>query len=346
MMQMKRLVLRLFAAFAAVAFLAGAGSAATVPTKPYAPKDIYAKNGMVSAAHSLASQAGVEIMKQGGNAIDAAAATALALHIVEPYNIGMGGGGFITVRFAKTGEVVFLDFREFAPASARKDMYASEQAQKENWSAVGGRAAGVPGWVKGWFYALEKYGTMSFEQVVQPALRLAEEGYEWSEGQGRTLLEGKNFELLTNLNGDGSFVPYFKDGLPIPEGTIIKHPGIAKAFRLLIKDGPKAFYEGPIGEAFVKAVNDSGGSMTMEDLAKVEVRVRKPVEGTYRGYKIFSSPPPSSGGTHVVQLLNFMENMEVPKMKVGSPELMHLWGQAVRMVFADRDNYLADTAFA
>ena len=173
----KRNPLRFMSVFFALFFLMVSVSFAAVPTTPHAPKNIHAKNGMVSSAHELASQAGVEIMKKGGNAIDAAAATALALHVVEPYNIGIGCGGFITVRFAKTGEVVFLDFREVAPASARKDMFASEQAQKESWSTLGGKASGVPGFVAGWFYALEKYGTMSFEQVVQPALRLAEEGY-------------------------------------------------------------------------------------------------------------------------------------------------------------------------
>ena len=346
MKQTQSFGLKLFVAVIALLAMAAASFAAPVPTVPHAPRDVYAKSGMVSAAHELASQAGVEIMKKGGNAIDAAAATALALHVVEPYNIGIGGGRFITVRFAKTGEVVFLDFREHAPASARKDMYASEQSKKENWSAVGGKASGVPGWVKGWFYALEKYGTMTFEEVMQPALRLAEEGYVWSEAQGATLMEGNNFEQLTNLNGDGSYVPYFEDGLPIPAGTVIKHPGLGKAFRLLAKDGPDAFYKGPIGEAFVKAVNNAGGEMTMEDLAKMEVKVRKPVEGNYRGYRIFSSPPPSSGGTHVIQLLNFMENFDVAKMKVNDPDLLHLWGQAERMVFADRDKYMADTAFA
>lgn len=319
--------------------------AAVVPTEVNRPLDVYAKNGMVSSAHFLASQAGLEIMAKGGNAIDAAAATALALHVVEPYNIGMGGGGFITVRFAKTGEVVFLDFREVAPASARKGMYASEQARKERWSAVGGKAAGVPGWVKGWFYALEKYGSLPFAEVVQPAIRLAEKGYVWTAAQGETLLDGNTFEELTNMNGNGKHVPYFADGLPLPAGTIIKHPGLAKAFRLLAKEGQKAFYEGPIGEAFVRAVNNAGGEMTMRDLAGYEIKVRKPVEGTYRGYKIYSSPPPSSGGTHVIQLLNFMENFEPGKYKVNDPDMLHLWGQAERMVFADRDKYMADTGF-
>lgn len=343
---MKRVGVKFFAIVFLLFAIAGVSFAAAVPTEPNKPLDIYAKNGMVSSAHFLASQAGLEVMAKGGNAIDAAAATALALHVVEPYNIGMGGGGFMTVRFAKTGEVIFLDFREVAPASARKDMFASEKAKKENWSEVGGKAAGVPGWLKGWFYALEKYGTMSFGEVAGPAIRLAEEGYEWTAAQNETLLDGNNFAELTNMNGDGKHVPYFENGLPIQPGTIIKHEKMAKAFRLLAKDGPKAFYEGPIGEAFVRAVNKSGGNMTMRDLKEYQLKVRRPIEGTYRGYKIFSSPPPSSGGTHIIQLLNFMENFEPAKYRVNDPEMLHLWGQAERMVFADRDKYMADTGFA
>ncbi len=324
-----------------VTFVAFAGN---VPTTPKKPHDVYAKNGMVSAAHELASKAGIEIMKRGGNAIDAAAATAFALNVVEPYNIGMGGGGFVTVRFAKTGEVQYVDFREVAPASARKDMYASDQAKKEGWSARGGKSAGVPGFVAGWFFILEKYGTMPFAEVVKPALKLAEDGYVWTEGQTGTL-QGSYYEDLYNLNDEGRDVPYFEEGLPRRAGTVVKHPGLAKAFRLLAKDGAKAFYNGPIGEALVKAVNDHGGNMTMQDLANFKVVVKKPVEGTYRGYRIYSSAPPSSGGAHVIQLLNFMENFEVGKMKQASPELFDMWGKAERMVFADRDRYMADTAF-
>ena len=341
----KRISAKLFIALFAVAVFAFSAFAATVPTVPNKPHDVYAKNGMVSAAHELASKAGAEIMKKGGNAIDAAAATALALNVVEPYNIGMGGGGFATLRFAKTGEVVFVDFRETAPASARKDMYASEQAKKENWSALGGRAAGVPGYLAGWFFLLEKYGTMPFSEVVTPALRLAEDGYVWTVAQNETLMEGKNFEELYTMNNEGQNVPYLQDGLPREPGTVIKHPGLAKAFKLLAKDGKNAFYNGPIGEALVKSVNASGGNMTMKDLANYKVVVRKPVEGTYRGYKIYSSAPPSSGGAHVIQLLNFMENFDIAKMQVNSPELLDMWGKAERMMFADRDKYMADTDF-
>lgn len=323
-----------------------AASAAEVPdVKPNAPRDVYAKNGMVSSSRDLASQAGVEIMQKGGNAIDAAAATALALHVLEPYNIGMGGGGFATVRFAETGEVVFVDFRETAPASAHKDMFASEQAKREKWASAGGRSVAVPGFVAGWFYLLDKYGTMSFAEVAEPAIRLAEEGYVWAESQYGFLTNGDQYAKMYEFNGEDGNVPFFQEGLPLPAGEVIKQPGLAKAFRLLAKEGPKAFYGGPIGEALVKAVNATGGEMTMQDLLDYEVVVKKPVEGTYRGYKIYSSAPSSSGGAHIIQLLNYMENFDVAAMDMKSPEYFDVWGKGMRMIFADRDKYMADTAF-
>lgn len=305
-------------------------------------KEVYSKRGMVSSAHDLASKAGVEIMKKGGNAIDAAVATALALNVVEPNNIGIGGGGFMLVRFAKTGEVIFLDYREKAPAASTKDMFASEQAKKERWSMYGGKAAGVPGFLKGMVTALEKYGTMSFEEVAQPAIRLAEEGFALRSTQKQPIEE--SYETLLQYN-DPNNLPYLKEGIPLDPGDVLKQPKLAKAFRLIAKNGPKAFYEGPIGEAFVATVRKTGGIMTMEDLKNYSMEIRKPVQGTYRGYQIYSAPPASSGGTHVIQLLNIMENFDVPKMRNDSFEFLNIWGQAMRMVFADRAAFMADTAF-
>ena len=327
-----------FLVAAALAALAGVAVAAPV-------EDVYAKKGMVSSAHVLASKAGVEILKKGGNAVDAAVATALALNVVEPYNCGIGGGGFMTIRFAKTGEVIFLDYREMAPGSARKDMFASEEAQKKKWSDMGGRAAGVPGFVKGMFYALEKYGTMSFAEVAQPAIRLAEQGFVLEAKQNEPIQEF--FDQLVEQNKVED-LPVLKDGLPLEGGQLLKQTNLAKAFRLLSKDGEKAFYEGPIGQALIATINKNTRqkTMTMEDLKKYHVEVRKPVEGTYRGYHIYSAPPASSGGTHVIQLLNMMENYDVKAMGPKSLEKLHLFTEAMRLVFADRTKYMADTAFA
>jgi gamma-glutamyltranspeptidase/glutathione hydrolase len=302
--------------------------------------DVTARNGMVSSAHELASKAGVEILKQGGNAVDGACATMLALNVVEPNASGIGGGGFMVVRFAETGEVVELDYREVAPGSATKDMYASEKAAEEQWSKLGGKAVGVPGELMGIWTALEKYGTMSFAEVAAPAIRLAEEGFELHPMQNQIITD--NFDKLSKYSPD---CVYFKDGLPVQEGTILKSPGLAKAFRMIAAEGPDAFYDGPIGEAVVAAVNRAGGKMSMEDLRNYEMLVREPVHGTYRGYGIYSTPPASSGGTHIVQLLNIMENFDVGGMKHNSPEYLHYMTEAMKLVFADRQAYMADTAF-
>ncbi|HPI97855.1 MAG TPA: gamma-glutamyltransferase, partial [Synergistales bacterium] len=245
--------------------------------------DVMARNGMVSSAHELASRAGVEILKKGGNAVDAACATMLALNVVEPNASGIGGGGFMVIRFARTGEVVELDYREVAPASSTKDMYASDKAKEEKWSQLGGKAVGVPGQLMGIWTALEKYGTMSFAEVAEPALRLAEEGFEVHPMQTQIITD--NFEKMARYSPENV---YFKDGLPVQQGEILKSPGIAKAFRMIGEQGPKAFYDGPIGQAVVAAVNKSGGNMSMEDLRNYEVLLREPVHGTYRGYGIYS----------------------------------------------------------
>ena len=302
--------------------------------------EVYSENGMVSSAHELASKAGVEILQNGGNAIDAAIATMLALNVVEPNASGIGGGGFTTIRFAETGEVVELDYREVAPLSATRDMYASEESKKAKESVLGGKAVGVPGIVKGIFTILEKYGTMSFAEVAAPAIRLAEEGFEVHPMQTQIITD--EFGKLSKYSPDCVFLP---GGLPAETGTILKQPGIAKAFRLLASDGPDAFYNGPIGEAVVAAVNNSGGKMSMEDLRGYEMIVQKPVHGTYRGYSIYSTPPASSGGTHIVQLLNIMENFPVKALKHNSPEYLHYLAEGMKMVFADRQKYMADTAF-
>ena len=302
--------------------------------------EVYSENGMVSSAHELASKAGVEILQKGGNAIDAAMATMLALNVVEPNASGIGGGGFTTIRFAETGEVVELDYREVAPLSATRDMYASEESKKAKESVLGGKAVGVPGIVKGIFTILEKYGTMSFAEVAAPAIRLAEEGFEVHPMQTQIITD--EFGKLSKYSPDCVFLP---GGLPAETGTILKQPGIAKAFRLLASDGPDAFYNGPIGEAVVAAVNNSGGKMSMEDLRGYEMIVQNPVHGTYRGYSIYSTPPASSGGTHIVQLLNIMENFPVKALKHNSPEYLHYLAEGMKMVFADRQKYMADTAF-
>ncbi len=321
--------------FFALAFAAGTAFAADIEVH-----EVYAEKGMVSSAHELASRAGVEIMEKGGNAIDAAIATMLALNVVEPNASGIGGGGFMTIRFAETGEVVALDYRETAPASATKDMFASDYSRQTRDSLSGGKSVGVPGIVLGIFTALERYGTMSFAKVAEPAIRLAEEGFEVHRMQ--TGIIADNYEKLSKYNLETRFMP---DGLPAETGTILKQPELAKAFRMIAKDGSDAFYKGPVGEAVVVAVNRTGGNMTMEDLSGYEVLVHEPIKGSYRGYSIYSTPPASSGGTHIVQLLNIMERYPVYEWRHNSAEYLHHLAEAMKLIFADRQKYMADTAF-
>lgn len=306
------------------------------------PGDVYAKRGMVSSAHELSSRAGVEVLKKGGNAVDAAVATALALNVVEFNASGIGGGGFTTIRFAETGEVVCLDYREIAPASATRGMFSSEQSGKERWSIDGGKSVGVPGWIMGMCYALEQYGTMPFAEVAAPAIRLAEEGFELHPMQNGIISD--NFERLTKYN-DPVSVPYFKDGLPLAAGETLKQPALGGLFRMIAEKGPSAFYEGPVAEAIVRAVNRNGGGMSIADLKNYKMEVRQPVTGTYRGYKIYSMPPSSSGGAHLIQLLNIMELFPMASYGHNSPMAAHVFAEAGKLIFADRTAYMADTAF-
>ncbi len=330
---MKKGSLRIFFGILALLILVSASFASEA-------QDVFAENGMVAAANRLASEAGVEILKQGGNAVDAAVATALALNVVESNASGIGGGGFATIRL-KNGEIYCWDFREVAPASATKDLFSSEQSKKELWSENGGKAIGVPGSVAGLFTLLKAHGTMSFAQVAAPAIRLAEEGFPADPLLVSFIQE--NFERLSTYQPDGT--PYTPDGLPIEVGAILKQPKLGATFRLLAEKGPDEFYRGPIGRAVVEAVNRSGGNMTMEDLASYKVEAREPVTGTYRGYTVVAPPPASSAGTHIIQMLNVMENFPVSKWGHNSERYLHHLAETSKMMFADRGRYMADTAF-
>jgi len=310
--------------------------------KGHSPADVTAKRGMVAAANELASQAGTEILKEGGNAVDAAVATAFALNVVEANASGIGGGGFMLVKMADSDKVVAIDYREKAPAASTPDMFASEEAKKNNISAYSPFAVGVPGTVAGMVTALEKYGTMSLAQVMAPAIRLAEDGFPLARVTSESAKD--HFDMLTKFN-DPSKVAFLTNGLPAEPGTIIKQPNLAKAFRLIAKDGRKAFYEGPIGEAMVRRLQELGGKMTMDDLKNYDAVLREPAEGTYRGYKIFSMSPPSSGGITLVEILNIMENFPVSEWGHNSPRTIHYMTEAYKMAFADRSRFLGDPDF-
>ncbi len=305
-------------------------------------KEVYSKHGMVSSAHILASKAGVEIMQKGGNAVDAAVATSLALSVVEGHFTGIGGGGFMTIRDAKTGKVTFIDYREMAPAASTKDMFASEKAKKEKWKTYHGKAAGTPGWVAGMFYALEKYGTMSFAQVAEPAIKMAKSGWKVEPNQAKWYEE---MSLPVIDNYETKDLPFFNGEFPYKTGEHIVRADLARTYELLAQKGPSVFYNGVIGEAFVKEVRRLGGIMTMDDLKNYKLYEREPSFGTYHDYKIYSAPPASSGGTHIVQVLNILENFPMKKYAPDSAERQHITAEAIRLMFADREKYMADSDY-
>ncbi|MCL1940933.1 MAG: gamma-glutamyltransferase [Synergistaceae bacterium] len=315
--------------------------AALAANDPIAFEDVKAKNGMVAAANGIASQAGVEILKKGGNAIDAAVATALALNVVEPNASGLGGGGFVTIRLAD-GSIVCWDFREMAPLASTKDLFSSEQAKNEKWSTFGGKASGVPGSPMGLFTLLGKYGTLSFAEVAAPAIKLAEEGFTVDELLASMIQD--NFEKISAYNPDGT--PYTPDGFPIKAGATLKNPVLAKTFKLLADKGLDAYYKGEIGDAVVAAVVKAGGIMVKEDLHAYKIEQREPVTGTYRGYTVIAPPPASSGGVHVIEILNIMEKFPVGEWGHNSENFLHTLAEVSKMMFADRSKYMADTGFA
>jgi len=308
----------------------------------HTPVDIIAENGMVAAAHPLAAQAGVEILKKGGNAIDAAVATAFALNAVEPNSSGLGGGGFMLVRFAKTGEIVVIDYREHAPAAATKDMFVSEQAKKEYWSKAGGKAVAVPGNLMGLTTALEKYGTMTLAEVTAPAIFYMENGFEVTETLSNMIKS--NFDKITACS-DPEKIAYFKNGLPLETGDILTQHDLAKTYQEILDKGNEYFYGGELGKKIVDAVQAQGGIMTIDDLKAYNPYIRKPVVGNYRGYDIYSMCPPSSGGTHLIQILNIMENFDIANMKYHGPTHVSIMAEGMKMAFADRTKYMGDPGF-
>ncbi len=301
------------------------------------------KNGVVAAANPEASKIGVEVMKKGGNAVDAAVATAFAISVFEPNASGIGGGGFMLIRMAKTGKTVVIDYREKAPAKATPDMFVLDENGKvvNDEITVGGKASGVPGTVAGLLTALEKYGTMKRADVMAPAIKYAGEGIIVSKN-----LEGiiqDNYEKLVKF--DAASEVYLKDGLPYEAGDRLVNKDLAATLTKISKEGKKAFYEGEIAKKIADEVQKQGGLTTVEDLKNYTIEEREPVVGKYRDYTIISCPPASSGGTHIVQLLNMVENYDLKAMGDNTPESWHIWAESMKQAFADRAEYMGDTAY-
>lgn len=305
-------------------------------------RPVTAQHGMVAVEQGLASQVGLDILKRGGNAVDAAVAIGFALAVVLPNAGNIGGGGFMMIHDAKSGKDVALDFREQAPAAATRDMFLDEKG-----NVVPGRsvfshlAVGVPGTVAGMYQALSKYGSMKWRDVIAPAIKLAETGFTVSPHLAG-MLDGSAEHLG---KWPASRAIFFKDGHPLQVGDKLVQKDLAKSLRLIATQGPSAFYEGDIAKKIVAEMRAHNGLMTLDDLKHYKAVEREPVKGNYRGYQIVSMPPPSSGGVHIVQMLNMLEHFPVKQQGVNSADNIHLMAEVMKLAYADRSEYLGDPDF-
>ncbi|WP_060206548.1 gamma-glutamyltransferase [Sporosarcina koreensis] len=299
-------------------------------------------DGMVTTAHPLASQIGAEVLKNGGNAIDAAVAIQFALNVTEPMMSGIGGGGFLMYYDAEADETLILNSRERAPAGATPDMFLSENGEPIPFAerASGGKAVGVPGTLKGLEAALERWGTMSLEELISPSIQLAQDGFPIDSVLAAAIEENKAM-LYKTAAGD-VFIP---DGQPLREGDLLIQKDLAKAFELIKTEGTDVFYKGEIAEAIAGVVQQYGGSMTTEDLAAYDVTLDKPIWGEYKGYQIASMPPPSSGGVFLLQMLGILDGVDLSQYDVKSWEKYHLLAEAMHLAYADRAAYAGDPEF-
>ncbi len=304
---------------------------------------VWAKNGMVATQEALASDIGLKILKDGGNAVDAAVAVGFALAVTLPRAGNIGGGGFMMVYDAKQGKTVALDYREKAPSSASRDMYLDKDGNAiSDLSRYHGLAVGVPGTVAGLLKALEDHGTMSRGQVMASAIALAENGIEVTAGLSESL------EALSDRlqKWPSTKKIFFKpDGSAYQPGELLRQPELAKSLKLIAAKGSDGFYKGETARKLVKAVNEAGGNMSLQDLANYRAIARVPVKGDYRGYEIVSMPPPSSGGIHIVQILNILEGYPLKDYGQNSAQTIHLMSEAMQLAYADRAEYLGDTDF-
>jgi gamma-glutamyltranspeptidase / glutathione hydrolase len=307
--------------------------------------------GVVSTSHPAAAAAGARMLAEGGNAIDAAAAVQFALNVVEPQSSGIGGGGFMLVHLAKTGETFIVDSRERAPAAASADMFAPEgQPMPFPLASTSGLAVGVPGTLRGIDTALTRWGTKKLADTMAPAIELAERGFRVNRFLAADIV---NDHGRTQVQPETAAI-FRPGGVPLAEGDWLVQPDLAKTLRLIATEGPDAFYRGPLARAIVEAqkrgrseLGESGrGRMTLADLAHYQVAIRQPLIGEYRGWTLATMPPPSSGGLTVLQMLKLLERYPLGDAAqgygFGSPKTLHAMIETMRLAFADRAVWIGD----
>jgi len=296
-------------------------------------------HAMVASAHNLASAVGADILRKGGNAIDAAVAVGFALAVVQPVAGNIGGGGFMVIRL-KDGSVYALDYREVAPARARPDMFVDSAGNALVSSLTGHRSVGVPGSVAGMFEAHKRFGRLPWADLIAPAAQLARDGYTLDEIRSKNIgLEAHRLVLFPT-----SRAQFLVKGEALPPGTLFVQADLARTLQLIADSGPPAFYRGTIAKLIVDEMERGGGLITMDDLARYEVKWRDPLRITYRSDTLYTMPPPSGGGVTLAEILNVMEGYAtLPPF--GSVALMHLQAEAMRRAFMDRNTYLGDPDF-
>jgi len=326
----------------------GATAAPTAPPISYGVDadtfhPIKEQHGMVASVDALATQAGVDVLKRGGNAVDAAIAVGYALAVTHPQAGNLGGGGFMLIRTA-SGHATTIDFREMAPIKASRDMFLDAQGNADSKKSLTSHlASGVPGTVAGFALANKEYGTLPLAQLIAPAIGLAEKGIVVNEALADDLKVYGKEVLVTHPTSKAIF--YKADGQPYARGEKLVQHNLARSLRLIATNGPDAFYKGEIADEIAAEMAANGGLIGKADLANYKAVERKPISGTYRGYEVFSMPPPSSGGIHIVEILNILENFDLAKMGFGSADALQVMAEAEKHAYADRSEYLGDPDF-
>lgn len=304
---------------------------------------VQGREGMVVTSHFLATEAALEVLKKGGNAIDAAVTAAFSLAVTQPRSGNIGGGGFMLISSEKKDEVVAIDYREKAPSQATADMFLNTEGEADSErSRYSHLAAGVPGTVAGLALALEKYGTISLKEALAPAIHLAEKGFVATPRFSDGLKEKE--AMLKKWDSSGKIF-YKPDGSFYEPGELFIQKDLAATLRRISEQGAKEFYEGKTAELLVAEMARHNGLITMEDMKNYSPTIREPVKGSYRGYDIYSMSPPSSGGVHVVQILNMLEGYPIAEYGHNLAQTIHLMAEAMKLAYADRSFYLGDVDF-
>ena len=341
---MKQIVIIGFTLFLNLSLLGQAIQSATpIFSSEVRHHPIVADNGMVASQHALATEVGLEILKKGGNAVDAAVAVGFSLAVVLPRAGNLGGGGFMMIYDEKSNSTDALNYREMAPAKAHRDMYLNKDGDVDRRLVNSDYlSVGVPGSVAGMCKALEMHGSMSLAEVMAPAIRQAEEGFVVTYDLARIL---KSLENRIRQWPESEKIFFKEDGGYYEAGDILIQKDLAWSLKQIAQHGPKAFYNGEVGQRIVDDMKQNNGFITMKDLNNYKVEEGKPVWGEYRGYDIASMPPPSSGGVHIIQMLNILEAFPLGYLGHNTAETLHLMAESMKYAYADRSEHLGDPNF-